>query len=275
MSNGVNELTEGIGKLAKMAPDVYDDGLKPTIQESGKLLGLIPRTINAALVPLQKWILTKENNFDETKKILAIKLENIDPNKIVPPEPHVAIPALQAISYSMDSDELRNLYANLLANSMNLDTKDEVHPAFVEIIKQLSPFEANLLSKIFPDDDSFYSYPIIKVRKTLSESDSSGWDFAKHILSPQFCMNTDNQRIYSIAVENLVRLNLICVDYTRTCTNKSLYDETINSMLVSQLKNDIIGSEDIVYHGYNYPYIQKGMLESTDLGQSFAKICIN
>lgn len=64
------------------------------------------------------------------------------------PEAYVAVPAIQAISYSMNSEELRNLYANLLAKAMNSDTKDMVHPSFVEIIKQMSPIDALVLNEI-------------------------------------------------------------------------------------------------------------------------------
>lgn len=67
----------------------------------------------------------------ETEKLLEQKLKNIDEEKIVSPESYVAVPAIQAISYSMNSDELRNLYANLLAKAMVTPTKDAVHPSFV------------------------------------------------------------------------------------------------------------------------------------------------
>lgn len=61
-------------------------------------------------------------------------------------EPYVAIPAIQQISYSYDSDELRDMYANLLANFMDKERSDLVHPSFVEVIKQLNPDEASSLN---------------------------------------------------------------------------------------------------------------------------------
>ena len=76
---------------------------------------------------------------------MAQKLKDVPEEKIVSPEPYVAVPALQAISYCMDSEELREMFANLLATAMNADTKDDAHPAFVEIIKQLSPLDAKIL----------------------------------------------------------------------------------------------------------------------------------
>ena len=131
MTEGFDKLAGAIGDTLKTAPTLYEDVLQSTTQESGKTLALIPRAINAALVPLRQWIAEREYKIAETEKLLAQKLEHVGEEKIVTPEAYVAVPAIQAISYSMDSVELRNLYANLLAKSMNSDTKDSVLPSFV------------------------------------------------------------------------------------------------------------------------------------------------
>ena len=153
MPEGLDKLAGAIGDTLKTAPTLYEDALQPTIQEVGKFVARIPRAINAAFSGLDKWILNKEYAIDETKKLLAQKLADVDPEKIVEPEPYVAVPAIQAISYSMNSEELRNLYANLLAKAMNSDTKDFVHPSFVEIIKQMSPIDS-LVFKIIMERDA-------------------------------------------------------------------------------------------------------------------------
>ena len=112
MLEGLDKLAGSIGKAVETIPDLYDDALKPATQESGKTLALIPRAINAALVPLRQWIAEREYKLAETEKLLAKKLEHVAEDKIVTPEAYVAVPAIQAISYSMNSKELRNLYAN-------------------------------------------------------------------------------------------------------------------------------------------------------------------
>jgi len=48
------------------------------------------------------------------------------------------------------------MYANLLANALDINTKDDAHPSFVEIIKQLSPGEASLLT--FLSENEYYPY---------------------------------------------------------------------------------------------------------------------
>lgn len=127
---------------------MYDDAVHPAASEAGKFAGRIPRLINAALASLDCWILEREHHLEKTKRLLEENLENKDPEKIVTPEPYVAVPAIQALSYSMDSDELRVLYANLLAKSIYADTKDSVHPAFTEIIKNLSPLDCRVFEFI-------------------------------------------------------------------------------------------------------------------------------
>lgn len=174
MSEGLDKLAGGIGKAIETVPDLYDDALKPATQESGKTLALVPRAINAALVPLRQWIAEREYNLAETEKLLSQKLEHVGEDKIVTPEAYVAVPALQAISYSMDSEELRNLYANLLAKAMNSDTKDSVHPSFVEIIKQMSPIDANIFEQIMKASNR----PLITIN---IEYEDGGYDlFSEH-----------------------------------------------------------------------------------------------
>ena len=90
MPEGLDKLAGGIGKAVETVPDLYEDALKPAAQESGKTLALIPKAINAALSPLRQWIAQKEYNVAETEKLLATKLENIEPEKIVTPESYVA-----------------------------------------------------------------------------------------------------------------------------------------------------------------------------------------
>ncbi|MGI5971119.1 MAG: DUF4393 domain-containing protein [Oscillospiraceae bacterium] len=81
---------------------------------------------------------------DVIKKLLGKKLAGLDPEKIVQPEPYIGVPVLRALSYSMDSGELRYMYLTLLANAMDPDTKSLVHPSFVHLIEQMSPLDARI-----------------------------------------------------------------------------------------------------------------------------------
>lgn len=84
----------------------------------------------------------KESNIEQTRKLLEKKLKNVPVENIITPPMYIGVPALQAISYCMNDESLRNMYAELLAHAMNSDTIDNVHPTYVEIIKQMSPYDA-------------------------------------------------------------------------------------------------------------------------------------
>ena len=123
-----------ISVVKDLANEVYTDVAKPTLKSVGNIISLPFKAIDAALTPLKKWIDTKNYNYEQTRQLLAEKLKNVEEEKIIEPEAYVAVPALQQLSYSYDSKDLREMYANLLASSMNLEKKKFVHPAFVDII---------------------------------------------------------------------------------------------------------------------------------------------
>ena len=269
INNGLNTFLDAAGKTLKTAPKLYDDLVQPTAKQLGKTLELIPRSINAALSPAWNWVIHREYNMAETEKLLSEKLKNVDPNKIVQPEAYVAVPALQAISYSMNNDELRNLYANLLSKSMNVDTKDSVHPSFVEIIKQMSPLEANLLKQF--NDENKNSFPIGKIRLQISENNDEGVEWLLHIIDNKFGMKLSNYTQYSVSLENLQRLQLITIDYKTRFVNKSLYSEIENGDIVNHCKT----SGPSLHKYYKYPKFVEGQFSITNLGREFISTCID
>lgn len=242
---------------SELANKIYDDGLKDTIKETSNVISLVPRAIKAALEPLEIWILKKEYNIKETKLLLEKKLKNISENKIVPPEPFVAIPAIQAISYSMNNEELRNLYANLLAKAMNTDTKDQVHPAFTEIIKQLSPIDAILLKKFLSN-----TTPLIDVIERKFRN--SDYRFLITNLTNIFDYNNN---IISVSIDNLIRLGLIKILSNQVLSENSIYETILSGSPFIEFKETYNSSE-------GYIDILKKVLIVTDLGYQFSKICI-
>lgn len=259
INNGLDSFLDTSGKVLEIAPKLYDDTIHPSAQESGKTLSLIPKTINAALVPLRKWIAYREYNMAETERLLAKKLKDLDPEKIVPPEPYVAVPVIQAISYSMDNDQLRNLYSNLLAKSMNIDTKDTVHPSFVEVIKQLSSFDAEFLKNLF------YKKPIqipkIKVRLQVSSNDNIGIDLISTFLSPEYFKSKSLLNEYSFSLDNLERLKIIEVNDSYYLNEPSMYETIVQSIDKDSLLN--------LRADLNYVDLIKGSISLTNFGKQF------
>ena len=259
MTNGIDKLTSSLGNAIQTVPDLYDDAFKSTTQETGKTLALIPRTINAALEPLRKWIAQKEYNVAETEKLLASKLENVTPEKIVTPEAYVAVPAFQAISYAMDSEELRNLYANLLAKAMNTDTKNNVHPAFVDVIKQLSPIDCLVFKTIMEREIN----PIINLIYKNNEG------IFHVIISHVSDIDVASTEIICTSIDNLIRQGLINIPTDVYYTNEKIYDVILNSNYYHSQEENYPTLEN----GYKLSH-QKRIINKTNFGTSFYNICV-
>ncbi len=67
------------------------------------------------------------------KKISAIPQE-----KLCEPDPQVIINTIHDSQYSVDKDELREMFENLIAAACSIDTAEKTHPSFSNIIHQMS-----------------------------------------------------------------------------------------------------------------------------------------
>lgn len=271
MPEGLDKLASGVGKAIETVPDLYDDALKPATQESGKTLALVPRAINAALVPLRQWIAECEYKLAETEKLLAKKLENVDPEKIVEPDAYVAVPAIQAISYSMNSEELRNLYANLLSKAMNSDTKDQVHPSFVEIIKQMSPTDALILKEIALAK----SFPLVNL--SINKYTSSNFGPIQKLNNPIQNYTYPNVTYISFAsyesvlvsLDNLLRLKL--TEERFSFNNKDIPQKIQNTSSYINYKKELQN----LMSGDNWEYEETiHFFILSFLGMIFCDICL-
>ena len=246
--------------------EVYNDVLKPAAQATGGLLALVPRAIRAALAPLEKWILEREYNVAEIRKLLEEKLKDVAPENIEAPEPYIAVPAIQYISYCMNDHELRNLYANLLANSMNKFMKNNVHPGYVEIIKQLCPDEAKILKYIaeksaIPTISLFYGH-------SQSQTKSLVMDFS-NIGELTYC---DQPLAFNKYFDNLIRLGLIkSSDLSNSAlSDKELYEPLREHDYIKTLMRE----HNILENDSKLESIE-GYIEITDYGRGFCNICLD
>lgn len=136
---------EIINEAKALTPEIYKDVAKPALQEVGSIAG---RTVKALLSPLRGmlwgWERIEELVENEVKK----RLDKIPENKRKSPDPEIAVPLLQALTYTAQNETLRDMYVNLLANSMNTDKNNVIHPSFVEIIKQMNSLDAKVFDKL-------------------------------------------------------------------------------------------------------------------------------
>lgn len=262
---------EAIAEVVKeVAKDIYQDGAKPVVKPTGELVGLIPRAIRAALAPVEKWVLQREYNVEETKKLLEQKLKDVPPDVIEPPEPYIAVPALQYISYCMDNDELRNMYANLLANSMKRVVKNGVHPAFVEIIKQLCPDEAKIL-RAFSNQDTIPTITLRFEEQNEKGHSKGGISYIKDFSDIGERVRCEDPYATQKYFDNLVRLGLLERSVQSSLVKKEVYAPLKEHPYIQ------VRIKDNPYRKINltHPEIEEGYIYLTALGKAFCTICLD
>ena len=237
-----------------------------TFTEADNSISLVIRAINAALSPLEKWILYREYSLAETKKLLEKKLQNISIDKIITPPSYIAVPALQAISYCMDDEQLRDMYAELLANAMNSDCVDNVHPTYAEIIKQMSPFDAVVFKRLI----NMLVIPCIGISYQNKRTKAV---YPIHDIVAFADLEQYPLVATQISLENLERLKLIDIQHNSKYNNEEPYEQLKHSVqnVVHKFMSD--NEKEFDRNTYEVVYSEYVIL-IRGFGQFFARACL-
>jgi hypothetical protein len=264
---------EGSIKLAKDSISLMTEVIKaagdnPQVKEAASNLGqtavTLTTTINNVLVPLAaiNFAFDKARMYFSGKfqQEIAEKAEAIPPEHIVEPKASIAGPTLQGLAFTHEEPDLKEMYLNLLATSMDGRSASFAHPAFVEIIKQLDSEDARLVR----DALQSAAIPIVQVHRKMK--DGSYNILVQHLLNLTDIatgLPVEDPTLPAM-IDNWIRLGLVEVMY-----DKFLNDPTIYSW-VDQRPEYIRLTEASQTDETTVMY-QKGTLNRTELGKRFAK----
>lgn len=125
----------------KLLVEAYKDILQPSAREIGDLLRNTTKVARFVFAPLD--YLSAQQ--DRWQKYLARVAERVKEENLVEGRPEVIGPIVEGIRY-VDADSLvGELFTQLLADSVDKEKQDLVHPAFPKIVQQLSHDEAVIL----------------------------------------------------------------------------------------------------------------------------------
>lgn len=258
----VSSTTAAVGELIKAAGE--SEPAKEAAQNLGKTAVIITSTINNLLLPLA----AVNYAFDRARRYFVEKFNDdleervreIPADCLIEPKASLAGPALQGLAFSHEEPDLKQLYLELLGTSMDSRSASAAHPAFVEVIKQLTTKEARLLKALLPGND-------LSIARIQLELDTGGkMVLLNHLLNlvdPSTRQGVEIPELPSM-VDNWIRLGLVQVDYMRYLNSKDAYD------WVEQRPEYL---EECAKHRgkpVNVSF-QKGLFTSTDFGVQFAK----
>lgn len=258
----VGETAKAVAELAKSVP-IYQDAIQPAAKEAGKSLHLVTRAVNAALTPVEGLVWGVEKIRDFVRERVSAKLDNVPPEEVQQPKPHVAVPAIEALRYTGAESDLAELYANLLATSMDKATAYRAHPGFVDMIKNMSPDEARIMKFLATSG----SQPLVNVKATQKEG--GGFQIVhRHLSLIGIKAQCDHVPLAATYLDNLVRLGLIEIPTMRRIKSDDPYKEIEDFPQVLSILEELRKVETHTIE------VEKIKLDLTDLGRQFIRTCV-
>lgn len=132
-----------IEDLAKKIPldKAYDDLASPALREVGDMLHNSVKCFRFLFTPID-YLAKQQDRFQNYLGRIDAK---VDSNNLVDANPRIIGEIFEVLKYSEEDSILTELFINLLAKSVDKTKQSKCHPAFPNIIRQLSPDEAVII----------------------------------------------------------------------------------------------------------------------------------
>lgn len=208
---------------------------------------------------------------EKYNKELKEKVNQIPNERRIEPDIQIVAPALEASKYCVEKEELRKMFVNLIASSMDSDMVMGVHPIFTDIVSKLSSTDAMLFETIanneYGDNCVIFGATVKSISFSLTVLEQLGLIVSKN--------NSENEpndlkkniinndiRIYKSFVENFTIIDTAF---------DTLYNNIFN-MLSNYLVNKRLSGTVLPRHKEVVDFFQK-TISVTNLGERLKDIC--
>lgn len=186
------------------------------------------------------------------------QVATIPPENVQEPSLKIIGPALEASKYYIEEEELRSMFAKILASSFDDRKNSIIHPSFVEIIKQLDVTDARIL-QVLKTHNYATGSPIPCMKAVINSDNGSKTIF------PIIYFIDRSEEIDELApsLTNLERLGLLKIEDDRYAADDSRYDFIRNHYYVQHVIQ-------------THPEISlvKMCFSITPLGKNFLEVCL-
>lgn len=209
---------------------------------------------------------------EKYNKELQDKINAVPNDKMVEPDIRIVAPALEASKYCVEKRELREMFANLIASSINGDLVASVHPIFTDIISKLSSTDALLFKAIannnYDDDCVIFGSSIESISFSLSILEQLGL-----IISESEKKNNSNDLKTNIINNNIgmyrsIIKNLTVIDFAFDVLYENIFEMITKYLSEKNLSGDTFPKNKLVIEFFS------NTMELTKLGRQFKKICL-
>lgn len=192
--------------------EVYRDGAQPSVQIVGKSVAGILRTV---LTPINAIVAGIDKIKERFAERVEEKLVSVPQEQRLLPPPNVSGPVM--LNYSLlgdvdtEQEELRDMYASLLASAIDPATSRKAHPSFASIIQQMTSTEAVLLKRLAQEPKRKW----LAVELQRAAEGAEGFVTMGRVYEQPEGIRSD---VTSAQLENLARLALIEIRFDTYAT---------------------------------------------------------
>ncbi|MER2031013.1 MAG: DUF4393 domain-containing protein [Solibacillus sp.] len=275
--NAVAEIVQAIKEPGATNAQVVIPAAKEVVLPAAKQIGKgLEDLFFIFFSPLSNKRMEIEAKQKEFIEDVEQRVAQIDPEKITEPNLSITGRAINEAKFHVEDDEIRTMFAKLIAASVNSDYDNATLPAFVEILKQLSPFDVKNLIELYNIDKEGLGNNKVSasIRAYSDPTRGTGVTLINYFI-PFKGLISINHQYYSASVENLLRLGII--DITQ---NYNLEDNTYqNKLKEHQLYLDVLLEfKDNVQEDPNFRHkhidLINGVWDFTSFGQLFIECCL-
>lgn len=196
-------------------------------------------------------------NSELLKKQLLTEVSKIEEPNIQEPPLQILGPTLESSKYYIEEEEMRNMFAKLLASSMDKSKNDIIHNSFVETIKQLSPLDAQLIKYL--SFEGTVIFPLSRIIKNLPDNEGH-----REIIPIFFFTEKYDDIDKNVAsLSNLERLGLISTSFETFLSNDLKYSPMEKS---DRAKAILSNNADMEF--------KRGIIKITPYAQNFIATCL-
>jgi len=235
-----------------------DTDIPPKASGERREIAPADATIGFSSVSEAVWELEDIETFAVRAVETILKTRDTDPDAVTPPNMEVAVPAIEAMRYSPLRDEI----ATLIASSMDAGTRDEAHPAFLTVLKQLTRDEVSFL-RLLPPVGQFI--PAVNIH--LSTARDKTRLLQRHVVPEDLLAACDAPERIATYVDNLLRLQLLQAPDGGPMPDAAFYSTlTKQSACQSVLRDRNLRRRS---------RIERRILGLADFGETFRRVCLN
>lgn len=216
---------------------------------------------NVVLYPVKKANLTFRYKLESFEDDLKEKIKGIPAENLQIPPAMIAGPTLEALRYTYDEAELREMFENLLASAMDTRREKHVVPSYIEAIRQMTPLDAKVLELIVDRHNVLAKRVHFRGPHGCSFPSAMPYYFEEHFL------RLGDPFDISASFSNLIRLGLIKTsekELTNGDNSVVLEHDFIRNQVAEYLPNNI--TIDIEPYGV--------CLWLDDYGKHFVRTCL-